>query len=416
MRAARILAFTLACLLSASTCAQASSIFFVRNGNIWAANPDGSAAVQVTTDGTPSNPYDFVASAKTAAVLAFHRGGNGASQFGTLKSNGAGMTVNTYNASMEVANQFFTRLDAAGDRMTWAQKRHTADLQYFADSVGADGSAPQEIYHAAGTMNARNVTFGDPAGSSLLFTDLGTNYSIGRSEVCHATDSYTDVLVLQRPVARDSGPAPDPTSVYCADNTILSAPALSPNGATIAAQADSTSAGSSGQIVTIPLGGGVTSASAQSPLKALTPANSGETLPDFSPDGSQIVFQGPGATIDTVSTSGGPATQILTNASVPAWSPYTLPSTRTPGSPAGSPGRSVSRCTVPRLPGLTLTTARIRLAHARCKLGEHPTAYSAHVRRGRIISQGRRAGSSLTAGSAVNVVVSKGRKPKRRRR
>ncbi|HET9101995.1 MAG TPA: PASTA domain-containing protein [Solirubrobacteraceae bacterium] len=411
-----------AILLSAATSADASSIFFIRDGNIWAAAPDGSRAVAVTTDGTPSSPYDFVASAKTAPVLAFHRGGNSGSQFGSLKPDGTGITVNPDNASMEVANQFFTHLDAAGDRMTWAQKRHTSDLQYFAASVGLDASAPQEIYHAASTMDARNVTFGDPAGSSLLFTDVGTNYAIAGSEVCDATDSYTDVLVLQTPAALGSGAAPDPTAVYCADNTILSAPALSPDGSTIAAEADSTTAGSSGQIVTIPIGGGVASASAQSPLTPLTPANSGDTLPDFSPDGSQIVFQGPGNTIDTVSTAGGPATQILTNASVPAWSPYTLPASGAPGSATGSPGPGATspptsrHCTVPKLAGRSIAASRTALARAHCRLGRHPTAYAAHTRRGHVISQSPRAGRVLAAGAAVNVVVSRGKKPKRRRR
>jgi hypothetical protein len=301
-------------LLLPAVRAQASSIFFLRGGNIWVANPDGSAAKQVTTGGS----YDFVSSAKTANVIAFHRGGNTSSEYGTLNANGTGLAVNPYG-SFSPYNQFFTRLNNAGTRITFAYKQHTASNYYDAGSVGVDGSNPQLIYFSVGNpMDAEDVAFGDPAGSTLLFTDFGSNYQFpGPQTPCSGTDDFGDVLVLQTPGQTTA-------NIFCENHTFLSDPALSAGGQQIAAVAESDDAGSSGRIVTMPIGGAVAGATDQTPLTNITPANSGDSLPDFSPDGTQIVFQGPNDTIYTVSASGGTAKLVLSNASVPAWSPYTL--------------------------------------------------------------------------------------------
>jgi hypothetical protein len=314
-------------LLSVAVSAQASSIFFLRAGNIWVANPDGSGARQVTRDGG----YDFVSSAKTTNVIAFHRGGNDASEYGTLDANGTGRTINPYS-SFSVDNQFYTRLNNAGTRMTFAYKQHSAAVFYDAGSVGVDGSSPQLIYRQPGDpMGAMNVTFGDPAGNTLLFTDFGENYQFsGSATPCSGTDDISALLVVQTP-------GQDAADIYCRNDTLLADPALSPSGQLIAAAAEPVS-DSGYHIVTMPIGGDVGSATDQTTFKDITPASSGDSLPDFSPDSSQIVFQGPNNTVYVVSASGGTPRLILSNASVPAWSPYTLP-----GGGGGSPLRLTVR-------------------------------------------------------------------------
>ncbi|MGH2888808.1 MAG: TolB family protein, partial [Solirubrobacteraceae bacterium] len=318
--------------LTAVSGAAASSIFFIRDANIWVANPDGSGAKPVTADGTSAAPYDFVSSAKhgTTPPLAFHRGGNAAGQFGTLNPDGTGVTVNPYNASMTAFNSFFTRLDDAGDRVTWGYESDCCGFRdWYAGAVGVDGSSPQLIYFSGAwaTMDARQVTFGDPQGSSLLFTDVGTNYTVGAAndDPCGGTDNLSDVLVLETPPPSGQTSGPGPTAVYCQDNVFFEAPALRPDGQLIAAEADPATAGSSGGIVTMAIGAGVASGSAQTPTTQVTPPDSGDSLPDFSPDGTQIAFQRGASTIWTVPAGGGTPVQILTDASIPAWSPYTLP-------------------------------------------------------------------------------------------
>jgi hypothetical protein len=69
--ATRIVMLAAVASLAAAGSADASSIFFLRGGNIWVASPPGSGAKQVTTDGS----YDFVSSAKvgSAPPLAFSK-------------------------------------------------------------------------------------------------------------------------------------------------------------------------------------------------------------------------------------------------------------------------------------------------------------------------------------------------------
>ena len=91
-----------------------------------------------------------------------------------------------------------------------------------------------------------------------------------------------------------------------------------------------------------------------------------------------------------------------------------LPSlTSTPGAinlaePPGVRRAAGTRCVVPRVRGRELTRARRLLARAHCAVGRIRRARSRHVRRGRVISQGHRAGRSLPGGARVGLLISAG--------
>lgn len=68
--AAALAAFAAAAL---PTTAQADSIVFVKDANIWLAAPDGSKLTQVTTDGTPEFPYHSPSQADDGTIAAGHR-------------------------------------------------------------------------------------------------------------------------------------------------------------------------------------------------------------------------------------------------------------------------------------------------------------------------------------------------------
>jgi hypothetical protein len=94
-------------------------------------------------------------------------------------------------------------------------------------------------------------------------------------------------------------------------------------------------------------------------------------------------------------------------------------STVAPAAPAPvvtsvQPRKAAARtsCTVPRTKGLTESRARARLRSSGCEVFSVPTrAYSATVRRGRVVGTTVPAGRSVTA--PFRLVVSKGKRPRR---
>jgi subtilisin family serine protease len=78
--------------------------------------------------------------------------------------------------------------------------------------------------------------------------------------------------------------------------------------------------------------------------------------------------------------------------------------------PPSPPAPAVLRCVVPKVKGRTLLQARSLLRSKRCTLGRVKRAYSAKVKKGKIISQARRPGVRLPRGTRVNVLISRGRR------
>jgi beta-lactam-binding protein with PASTA domain len=67
------------------------------------------------------------------------------------------------------------------------------------------------------------------------------------------------------------------------------------------------------------------------------------------------------------------------------------------------------QCVVPNVRGKTLLIARRSVARGHCAVGRVSRKLSKQVEQGRVISQSRRPGLRLPAGSRVNLVISKGR-------
>jgi subtilisin family serine protease len=81
-----------------------------------------------------------------------------------------------------------------------------------------------------------------------------------------------------------------------------------------------------------------------------------------------------------------------------------------PQPPAPQPPKTAARCVVPNVKGKTIVQARRLLSSRRCALGRVTRAYSAKVKRGKILKQSRRPGVRLARGTRINVVVSRGRR------
>jgi hypothetical protein len=71
---------------------------------------------------------------------------------------------------------------------------------------------------------------------------------------------------------------------------------------------------------------------------------------------------------------------------------------------------ATAHCTVPKVVGERVATAKLALKQHHCSAGNVTHTYSRKVEKGRVSSQKRRPGLKLPAGSKVGLVVSRGRK------
>lgn len=67
-------------------------------------------------------------------------------------------------------------------------------------------------------------------------------------------------------------------------------------------------------------------------------------------------------------------------------------------------------CLVPSVRGQSLARARVRIVRGHCVVGKVARKYSTRVKKGRVIAQSPGAGTTLTAGGKVSLVVSRGRR------
>lgn len=77
---------------------------------------------------------------------------------------------------------------------------------------------------------------------------------------------------------------------------------------------------------------------------------------------------------------------------------------------SGAP--SAPGCVVPKVKGKKLAAAKGAITSAHCSVGRIGKAFSAKVKRGRVISQSPKPGTNGAAGAKVKLVVSKGPKPR----
>jgi Tol biopolymer transport system component len=198
-------------------------------------------------------------------------------------------------------------------------------------------------------------------------------------------------------------------------------PAWSPDGASIAFA--SVRDGAAWQIYRVSLSGGL--------RQLTTNGDRQSSAPAWSPDGLKIVFSS-GSGLYTMNADGSNQSRLTTSPTGfdndPAWSPdgkkivfdrdadlWEIAAdgsdlrnvTSTPNAFYGSadwqPLAPLPRCLVPKVIGLRLTTARVRIRHARCTVGRLRRARSRRV--GRVLAQNPRAGVQRLVGGRVNLLV-----------
>ena len=74
MRRVVVCVLTAAVLGMGAQAAHAASIVYIKDANVWLANPDGSGQYQVTTDGTATSPYKSPSQANDGTIMALNSG------------------------------------------------------------------------------------------------------------------------------------------------------------------------------------------------------------------------------------------------------------------------------------------------------------------------------------------------------
>jgi hypothetical protein len=309
-----------------ATGAQASSIAFLRGGNIWIAAPDGSGAKQLTSGGD----YTYVSASKAPGSMSLaYRAGNA---MGVINADGTGQRQ--VAAPRGLATVPDVELDPSGSELAYpAITGYGAYGGYVA--LGGVGSGFFSAYQA----NVVDVGWAD-SGSTALWAGFlsGAPGNVHHPD-CTASGATESLGIATQQTNPDGASAANPTSgFFCVPGEDVLSPEGSPDGSKVLA----TLGPRDGQtrIIEVDRSTMSTFSEPPAPFTYETPSSLSARDPDWSPDMTQLAFDSPGGTIWTVGAAGqGTPTNILDDATNPAWSPYTMPgSAPTPPPPPTTPG------------------------------------------------------------------------------
>lgn len=352
-RTARMLPVAVVALMAlGAASAHASSIAFLRGGNIWIAAPDGSHATQLTTGGG----YTYVSSSKAPGtmLLAYREG----AAMGVINADGTGQRQ--IGAPRGLATAPDVEVDPSG-----------TDLAYPAiTGGGAYGgyvavSGPGAGFFSLSQSQVVDVGWAD-SGTTALWSGFlsGAPGNVHHPD-CTASGASESIGIAMQQTNPDGAAQANPTTgFFCVPGDDVLSPEGSPDGSKVVA----TLGPRDGQTRIIEVDRSTMSSFSEPPASFVyeTPASQSAGDPDWSPDMTAIAFDSPDGTVWSVGAGGqGTPTKILDHAANPAWSPYTIPGPTTtppvvtPPAPTGSaPNTRIIHATrVTRRHRVTLTFA-----------------------------------------------------------
>lgn len=307
------LALVVAAFLALPVSAQAAgSLAFIRSGNIWIANPDGTGAKQLTTDGG----YQRVSAAQGsgAPLLGFSRLTSGGTTYGVISAAGGSPT--SVSTKSQPAEPFYdAQLSADGTKLAYLWQYYDQSISQFRhvySIASVNGSAIADYF---GGYGVEDTGFADPGASTVVWSGFIHDAYSSPSDSCTTNQVG---LGVETPLAGGGHDTTQPTYWICpaGDDTVQ--PAVSPDGSKIAARVVATGTSGPGSVMVFGKANGASGTS-------LTPSGVDASEPAWSPDGSEIAYVA-GGNLYTVPAGGGTPSQVLSDASFPAWTPYGLPS------------------------------------------------------------------------------------------
>jgi hypothetical protein len=294
-----LLAALVATLLGASSAAAAGgSIAFIRQANIWIANPDGTGAKQLTSDGVAgTSEYTTVSAAKGsgAPLLGYLKGG----ALGTIRADGTAANQLAFPVA-EARSGSNADIDYSGQRLTYSW-RGSGFYQGVGENI--DGSGFFSFGHNA----VFTTTWADTNGT-VLYSEFYITGGYPPPAPCEPKSYHLTIEV----------PASATKTYICRPGFDLQYPDVSADFTKVAVSVfpDNDFTPSDSRIGVLPMD------ATSTVTTYVTPAGMTALKPDWSPDGAMIAFASDNATIWTVPATGGTPVKILDNASEPAWTPY----------------------------------------------------------------------------------------------
>lgn len=295
----------------AGALATSGSIAFIREHNIWIAASDGSNAHQLTSAGD----YEFVSAAKGsgAPLLGFSELTSSGTSYGVISA--AGGAPQALTTKPQPADDFFdANLDAAGDRLNYVWQLYDPSVPGSYRPVFAVANVNGTPNMEGGGFGVQDTDFADPGGGAVVWSGL-VHDAFSPYNIDGCAEGQVG-LGIETPTSEGGFNSGQPTEVICPAGDSTTQPSVSPDGTMIAATVTPAGGGNS-TIDVFP------KANAASGTALTAPALSASE-PDWSPDGTQIAFVGTNDTIWTISDQAGAPTQILANATRPAWTPYAV--------------------------------------------------------------------------------------------